>query len=70
MLSWNGIGELPDGYTDRMIKYPLYFMSERKFFELLDEKYKVVAKFNDQSGAYAVKGEKIVGYGLLCKRNL
>lgn len=69
MLSWNGIGELPDGYTDRIIKYPFYFLSERKFFDLLDEKYKVIAKFNDQSGVYAVRGAEIVGYGLLCKRS-
>ena len=28
MLSWNGIGELPNGFTDRIIKYPFYFLSE------------------------------------------
>jgi hypothetical protein len=35
----------------------------------LNEKYKEIAKFNDQSGVYAVKGAEIVGYGLLCKSN-
>lgn len=66
-LSWNGIGELPEGYIDRWIKYPFNFQSEAKFLNVLEEKYSIVAKFNDQSGMYAVDGEEIVGYGLLCK---
>lgn len=67
-LSWNGIGELPEGYTDRWVKYPLIFPSETKFLKALEEKYSLVAKFNDQSGMYAVDGEEIAGYGLLCRR--
>jgi len=69
MLSWNGIGELPNGYIDRWVKYPFNFHSEIKFLNTLQEKYTIVAKFNDQSGIYAVQGEQIVGYGLLCKKN-
>jgi putative methyltransferase (TIGR04325 family) len=66
-LSWNGIGELPEGYTDRWVKYPFNFISEANFLKILEKKYSLVAKFNDQSGMYAVKGEEIVGYGLLCR---
>lgn len=66
-LSWNGIGELPEGYTDRWVKYPFNFPSEIKFLNALQEKYSMVAKFNDQSGMYPVDGEEIVGYGLLCR---
>jgi putative methyltransferase (TIGR04325 family) len=66
-LSWNGIGELPEGYTDRWIKYPFNFPSETKFLKTIEEKYSIVAKFNDLSGMYAIDGEEIVGYGLLCK---
>jgi len=67
-LSWNGIGELPVGYTDRWVKYPFNFPSETKFMIALEEKYSLIAKFNDQSGMYAVAGEEIVGYGLLCRK--
>lgn len=66
-LSWNGIGELPEGYTDRWVKYPFTFMSEKVFLEKVQGKYLSVAKFFDQSGMYDIKGEEIVGYGLLCK---
>ncbi len=67
-LSWNGIGDLPAGYTDRWVKYPFNFSSENKFLKEVEQKYSLVAKFNDQSGMYSVDGEEIVGYGLLCKR--
>ena len=68
-LSWNGIGELPSGYTDRWVKYPFTFLSESKFLKVLEQEYSLIAKFNDQSGMYAVDGEEIIGYGLLCKKN-
>ena len=68
-LSWNGIGELPEGYTDRWIKYPFIFSSEKWFLSKIKEKYDIIAKFNDVSGMYDVKGEKIIGYGLLCQLN-
>jgi len=67
-LSWNGIGELPEGYTDRWVKYPFNFPSETKFLKTLEAKYSLVAKFNDQSGMYEVAGEEIVGYSLLCRQ--
>lgn len=66
-LSWNGIGDLPEGYTDKIVKYPFTFMSEKVFLEKVQNKYSLIAKFFDQSGIKAIKGEDIVGYGLLCK---
>ena len=66
-LSWNGVGELPEGYTDKIVKYPFTFMSEKVFLEKVQNKYSLVAKSFDQSGMKAIKGEEIVGYGLLCK---
>jgi putative methyltransferase (TIGR04325 family) len=66
-LSWNGIGELPEGYKDRRISYPFTFISENKFFNKLNEKYKVFAKFSENSGIKQVKSAKLVGYGLLCR---
>lgn len=67
-LSWNGIGELPEGYTDRWINIPFTFYSETKYLKALEAKYLLVAKFNDQTGMFAVAGEEIVGYGLLCRQ--
>lgn len=53
-LSNNGIGSLPEGYTDRWLKYPFIFLSEARFLKTVGE-------------VYAVRSEDIVGYGLLCK---
>lgn len=67
-LSWNGIGEgLPEGYTDRWVKYPFTFISEKMFLGKVQRKYTLVAQNFDSSGAYPINGEEIVGYGLLCK---
>ncbi len=68
-LSWNGIGDLPEGYTDRWIRYPFNFPSESKFVNKIREHYAITAKFEDKSGMYNVKGEDIIGYGLLCQRH-
>ncbi len=67
MLSWNGIGELPKGHVDRIIKYPFFIFSERRFYSFLNIKYKVIAKFNERTRIYSVKSAKIVSYGILCK---
>ncbi len=69
-LSWNGIGELPEGHTDKWIKYPFTFISEKIFLEKVQNKYTLIAKNFDQSGMFPVNGENIVGYGLLCKRKI
>ena len=66
-LSWNGVGELPEGYNDRWVKYPFNFFSERKFLGKVKEKYAIVKKFDDGSGTFPVDGVEIVGYGILCK---
>jgi len=66
-LSWNGIGELPEGHTDRWLKYPFIFSSEKRFLNSLQNKYEIVAKFSDRSGMYDVKGEDITGYALLSR---
>jgi len=66
-LSWNGIGDLPEGYKDKRISYPFTFISESKFLNKLNEKYNIFAKFSENSGIKQVKSAKLVGYGLLCK---
>lgn len=66
-LSWNGVGELPPGHTDRWVRYPFTFMPEKVFLEKIQTQYQLVAQTLDTSGMYPIKGEDIVGYGLLCK---
>lgn len=66
-LSWNGIGELPEGHQDKWVKYPFTFSSETNFLNSIKSKYEIKAHFHDSSGMFEVNGEEIVGYGVLCK---
>jgi len=67
-LSWHGIGELPEEYTDRWMKYPFTFLSEKTFINQLLKKYIIIAKFADKTGLIDIAGERITGYGLLCRK--
>lgn len=44
-LSWNGIGELPEGINDKWIGYCFTYVSEKTFINEVDKNYKIVAKF-------------------------
>jgi putative methyltransferase (TIGR04325 family) len=65
-LAKNGVGELPEGYVDREVRYPFTFHSEKKFIETIEKKYKIVSKFDDKTGSFPIVNEDITGYGLLC----
>lgn len=67
-LSWNGVGELPAGHEDKWIKYPFTFLAEKKFFNILNEKYKIISTFDDNSGIYSIIDEEIMGCGMLYER--
>jgi len=58
MLSENGSGRLPIGFTDKEIRYPHTNMCERDFMEIMGE----------NSGIRKVNEEPIVGYGVLFER--
>lgn len=68
MLSWNGIGPLPEGFTDRAVRYPFTFMSRSAFERAVAREHEVVATFADASGMFPVEGCPIVGFGLLAHR--
>ncbi|WP_337867058.1 methyltransferase, TIGR04325 family [Ignavibacterium sp.] len=66
-LSWNGIGELPEGFSDKWISYPFAYLSEKYFINEVKKNYKIVAKYEESSGTHKVNKIETIGYGLLCK---
>jgi putative methyltransferase (TIGR04325 family) len=68
MLSENGSGRLPDGFTDKEVRYPHTNMCERDFEEIMGSNYNLIQKFDEISGIRKVNNEPIVGYGVLFER--
>lgn len=67
-LSWNGPGPMPKGMEDRKVRYPFVFPRQSLFLEKLAAAYTVALKFEDASGVLAVRGESIIGLGLLARK--
>lgn len=65
MLSWNGVGLLPKGYTDKWIKYPFQFIRKLEFESVMNKKYKALFDVEDTSGIFPVNDEKLEGKGIL-----
>ena len=68
LLSQNGFEKLPDGYVDKVIKYPHTNMKELDFKNIIETKYKIKLQFDDQSGVQYINNYQSVGYGLLLER--
>ena len=64
-LSANGPGKIPDGYVDKIIKYPHTTLSYKRFTEKLEKQYKLEWVFDERSGVININNEKILGKGLL-----
>jgi len=67
-LSENGPGELPEGYADKIVKYPQTNISINKFLNIIQSDYNVEWEFDDDSGVHKIPGENIIGKGYLFKR--
>jgi len=67
-LSDNGPGKLPDGYVDKIIKWPHTTLSYKRFTEKMEKKYKLEWIFEETSGLLSRNNEKIIGRGLLHKK--
>ena len=66
LLSSNGPGKLPKGYIDRITSYPHTTMSFHKFNStIINSDYLPEWIFEESSGSYQIKNEKIIGKGLL-----
>jgi putative methyltransferase (TIGR04325 family) len=68
-LSQNGFEILPEGYTDRIIKYPHTNMKESDFLNIIGLKYKIKMKIDDPSGIQRINNYKCTGYALLLEKN-
>jgi putative methyltransferase (TIGR04325 family) len=69
MLSSNGPGNLPEGYSDRTVSYPHMTMSFQRFNSIITAHgYNNEWIFEELSGSYLIKKEMIVGRGLLYTR--
>jgi hypothetical protein len=68
-LSSNGPGPMPDGFTDRKIRYPFVFPRESVFMKMLSDNYSTMIIFKDASGIFPVNNEPIIGLGLLVRRH-
>jgi putative methyltransferase (TIGR04325 family) len=66
LLSANGPGKMPEGYTDKIISYPHTTISLPQFDTMFaDNNYAMDWIFDEPSGSYKIKNEKIIGKGLL-----
>jgi len=65
MLSWNGVGPLPEGYKDKWIKYPFQFIRKGEFESIMSQNYKALFDFSELSGIFPVNNEKLEGKGIL-----
>jgi putative methyltransferase (TIGR04325 family) len=68
MLSWNGIGPMPTGLSDREVRYPVFAMRQSEFEALVHHRYSPQIRFDDQTGVHPVAGHPMVGFGMLYKR--
>lgn len=69
LLSANGPGDLPQGYTDRFVMYPHTTMSFTKFDRAIrDQGYEAEWMFLENTGSFQVGNERISGKGLLYSR--
>jgi len=66
-LADNGPGLMPEGFTDQLVRYPFVYPSESEFYRILESRYDIAVKFDDNSGRLNVAGEEIVGGALLAK---
>lgn len=67
LLSNNGPGPLPNGYTEQVIFYPHTTLSYNKFLKYMEENYTLEWLFDETTGAFGINREEIFGKGMLFK---
>jgi len=67
-LSENGPGPLPQGFQDGVCQYPFSFIKKPDIDAIINERYRPIMNFNDDTGIFSVNDEPIVGFGCLYER--
>jgi putative methyltransferase (TIGR04325 family) len=68
MLSHNGPGELPTGYEDQEILYPISFLPLQQVEEAINERYRIKFKVLEEAANLFIEGEPVnTYYGFFCE---
>lgn len=68
LLSENGQGKLPEGFTERWVEYPNTILNEDIFLETIAPQYAIRMKYPDHTGVYKVNTYQVKGYSALLKK--
>lgn len=67
-LSSNGPGKLSGNYKNKLMKYPITYVSRSKFEEILTKDYDIKFTLDEGDLGYAFKNEPIGNIGYFCVR--
>jgi hypothetical protein len=68
MLSHNGPGELPAGYVDQEILYPISFLPLHQVEEAINQRYRIRFKVIEEAANLFIEGEPVnTYYGFFCE---
>jgi len=70
LLSWHGEGMLPEGFNEKVIKYPHSNISKKKFEDTLFGNYNILYTYEDSSGIKKLNQEDIVGLCYVCQKKM
>lgn len=68
LLSWHSEGPVPEGFKDRLIKYPHTSIRLSTFEKKLKEKYKILYTFPESTGIKHVNKLKVTGISYLLQK--
>jgi putative methyltransferase (TIGR04325 family) len=66
-LSANGPGALPEGFSDRIVRYPVTFVNQKEFERILSEKYLIKIVLDEDKAGYFVGTQPISMFGYFCE---
>jgi putative methyltransferase (TIGR04325 family) len=64
LLSSNGPGNLPVGFKDCIISYPIYINNLYNFTNLFLKKYSIKFKINEEKNAFIIRNKSYDNYGI------
>jgi putative methyltransferase (TIGR04325 family) len=64
LLSANGPGDLPVGFKDSIISYPIYINNLDNFTNLFLKKYNIKFKINEEKNAFIIRNKSFHNYGI------